>query len=156
MKRASFTLIELIIVIAILGVLAAVVMPIYLNLRPQAIEASEDGIIAEIKVAVHHKYTENIIAGLDESAAWPAVNPFTLLAKSPPQQSIVSATQLDGYWKRYNRGGIGQWNIFCPHWDGNALGNGYTRGRMWVYCYNGSINPNYKSGEFVLEKDGGH
>lgn len=155
MKRAGFTLFEIVMVIVIVAILSVVATPIYLNLRPQAIESSEGAVVANLKEAIKHRYAQNIITGSSEVEAWPSENPFDLLVKSPPHQSVLSAIQIDGYWKRYNRSTAKFWYIYCPHWDGDAMGNNYTKGRMWVYCYSNS-DPNYGLGEFVLFRDAGH
>ena len=79
-SRNGFTLIELIIVMVILGIMAAVAVPRYLDSISNAEEAAEDAVISAIRSGLT-QYANN---SLYESgrAEWPT-NPFDALAEKP-------------------------------------------------------------------------
>ena len=79
-SRNGFTLIELIIVMVILGIMAAVAVPRYLDSISNAEEAAEDAVISSIKAGLT-QYANN---SLYESgrATWPT-DPFEALSEKP-------------------------------------------------------------------------
>ena len=62
-KKTGFTIIELVMVIAILGVLAAVAIPRYIDLRAEANEAAELGVAGGVRAGIMNRYVENCAAG---------------------------------------------------------------------------------------------
>lgn len=156
---------ELVIVIAVLGILASVAIPRMINLKDSAIKKSEDSLIASMKTAINNEYLANINRGLAPDDAWPcnpnaptsdSRKPFDLL--STPTQHIDSFTAYtsDGRnWMQFNNNNpnIYVYIIYCPHYYGNGVTDG-QRGRSWIYCYK---NPGYncpgygqmKAGDFV-------
>jgi prepilin-type N-terminal cleavage/methylation domain-containing protein len=64
MKREKgFTLIELVMVIVILGILAAVAMPKYVNMQDEAKSAAAKGVIGTVRSAIAIQYAKNALAG---------------------------------------------------------------------------------------------
>ena len=95
-SRNGFTLIELIIVMVILGIMAAVAVPRYLDSISNAEEADEDAVISAIKSGLT-QYANN---SLYESgrAEWPT-NPFDALAEKPVGYSLdTDDANVDGEW----------------------------------------------------------
>jgi len=88
-KQNGFTLIELIMVMIILGVLAAVAIPRYLDTIENAELASEDAVISNVRAALENYAIHKL---LDSGRRiWPD-NPFDALSEAPQ-----TYTQ-DGTW----------------------------------------------------------
>ena len=95
-SRNGFTLIELIIVMVILGIMAAVAVPRYLDSISNAEEAAEDAVISAIRSGLT-QYANN---SLYESgrAAWPT-NPFDALDTKPAGHTTdATDADVDGEW----------------------------------------------------------
>ena len=95
-KKNGFTLIELIIVMVILGIMAAVAVPRYLDSISNAEASAEDAVISAIKSGLT-QYANN---SLYESgrAEWPT-NPFEALSEKPTGYSLdVNDADTDGEW----------------------------------------------------------
>ncbi len=75
MKREKgFTLIELVMVIVILGILAAVAMPKYVNMQDEAKSAAAKGVIGTVRSAIAIQYAKNALAG---NATFPTIGELT-------------------------------------------------------------------------------
>lgn len=68
-KSSGFTLIELIVVIVILGIMAAVAGPKFIDLQSDARKAVLDGVIGSVKSAATLVYSKSLIDGTENSAS---------------------------------------------------------------------------------------
>ena len=106
-SRNGFTLIELIIVMVILGSMAAVAVPRYLDSIANAEKSAEDAIISAIKGGLK-QYANNSLLE-NGRASWPT-DPFDALSELPAGHSDDGTdADIDGEWTFVdNMDGTGQ------------------------------------------------
>lgn len=66
-NNSGFTLIELILVIAILGILAVAVAPQFVDMTARAKEAAADGTAGSVRDGINMQYADSVVNG---AAAW--------------------------------------------------------------------------------------
>ena len=95
-KKNGFTLIELIIVMVILGIMAAVAVPRYLDSISNAEESAEDAVISAIRSGLKQAANDSLYT--NGRASWPS-NPFDALAEKPAGHSDDGdEANVDGEW----------------------------------------------------------
>ena len=102
-SRNGFTLIELIIVMVILGIMAAVAVPRYLDSISNAEESAEDAVISAIRSGLKAAANDSLYT--NGRASWPT-NPFDVLSEKPAGYSTdPSDADVDGEWTFSVNGG---------------------------------------------------
>ena len=95
-KKNGFTLIELIIVMVILGIMAAVAVPRYLDSISNAEESAEDAVISAIRSGLKAAANDSLYT--NGRASWPT-NPFDALSEKPAGYSTdADDANIDGEW----------------------------------------------------------
>jgi len=95
-NKNGFTLIELIIVMVILGIMAAVAVPRYLDSIENAEASAEDAVISAIRVGLK-QYANNSLVESGR-AEWPD-NPFDALSEKPAGYTTDGTkADVDGEW----------------------------------------------------------
>jgi prepilin-type N-terminal cleavage/methylation domain-containing protein len=95
-KKNGFTLIESIIVMVILGIMAAVAVPRYLDSISNAEKSAEDAVISAIRSGLKQAANDSLYT--NGRASWPS-NPFDALSEKPAgytEDGDVADT--DGEW----------------------------------------------------------
>ena len=121
-NNKGFTLIELIMVTIILGILAAVAIPRYMDSVTKAEEAAEDATISAIEAGLESYAMGKLMENGRRS--WPT-NPWDALETKPAGYATADADPTgDGEW-RFN---ISNANIVHMRNDGSVFHWDYTKG----------------------------
>lgn len=90
-SQSGFTLIELVIVIVILGILAAVAIPKYEDMREQARTATLKGQLGSIRSAIAIQYARNALNG---TATFPTLNGSIFADGNVPKEPMMNSNAV--------------------------------------------------------------
>jgi len=141
-SNKGFTLIELVIIIVVLGILAAVAIPKYLNVTKEAERASVDNMISSLESALSMEIAGNLLNGGGISVH----NPFDDLSNIPSNykgsNDPVNPTNTpDGSWSWRP---TGNWIMYNPK---AAITGGWTSGGQQFIIL--QVQPVVESGDTV-------
>ena len=135
--RHGFTLIELVVVIAILGIMAGVATPVYFNHVASAKEAACKGALGAVRSGIANFYANEAISG---TAAYPTYAELTAVGtvlQEPLPQNPYAATPNNDV-----RDADGTWVATPPVSGANGWAYDETNGKFWANSDTGGVDEN--------------
>lgn len=88
-KNKGFTLIELVMIIVILGILASVAIPRYMDLVDEAKEAAAKGALGGLRSGVSIFYANHAATSTGHTTAWPTLAQMTATSSGVMERGMI-------------------------------------------------------------------
>ena len=104
MSKRAFTLVELVMVIVIIGLLAAVVTPKFTSMRDDAENAAEQATVAAVKTGIKLYHMSSLAAGTEEyPATLDSASSGDASDTNPLFTDVIEGGITDGNWKKNSK-----------------------------------------------------
>ena len=99
-KQMGFTLIEIVMVLVLLGILSAVAVPKYFDLRAQAVDRALDASAAELQSRIMARFSQEILSSTTNACATSVENAADF-SKTTSEPYLFKSVSVEG-WKLAN------------------------------------------------------
>lgn len=100
-RHTAFTLVELIMVIVIIGLLAAVVTPKFVDIKSEAQAAAEKGMVSGVRAGIKVAHLASLAQGTDTyPASLDSASVAAASASNPLFTAVIDGGVTDGNWSK--------------------------------------------------------
>jgi len=105
LTHTAFTLVELVMVIVIIGLLAAVVMPKFFDIKTEAQSAAEEGAVAAVRSGIKLAHMSNLAKGSDTyPSSLDSASVGDASESNPIFTEVIDGGVTDGNWEKTSSG----------------------------------------------------